>query len=257
MKVPEHRLKLERWQGPPHTNKMKQLFSLFAHEDKERLFVSLTTSPSYRVPHLSCCCWITHTWLRPGHMSVTWFGFGEASSHDGPRIEGRPGSEGGRGGEREVREARSDPRAGLLGREVTVTQKRVCENLQVQAGHGTPQLLHIICVDRRGDIIRITRIRPDLWFYKCKKSDRHVFVCCCSGSFKDALESLKMLESSVFYSQLFYNQQNIWPLFFFYLSQKVSDAPLKCGLDNQDKPDYVFCVCLYDMLVLVKRKQLC
>lgn len=92
------------------------------------------------------------------HMSVTWFGFGEASSHDGPRIEGRPGSEGGRGGEREVREARSDPRAGLLGREVTITQKRVCENLQVRAGHRTPQLLHIICEDRRGDIIRITRV---------------------------------------------------------------------------------------------------
>ena len=40
-KVPKHRLKLERWQGPPHINKMCCslrsicLFSLFSHKNKE------------------------------------------------------------------------------------------------------------------------------------------------------------------------------------------------------------------------------
>ena len=33
----EHRLKLEKWQGPPHIHKMG-LFSLFSDENKESLF---------------------------------------------------------------------------------------------------------------------------------------------------------------------------------------------------------------------------
>lgn len=83
-------------------------------------------------------------------VSITWFGFGEASSHGGPRIEGRPGRAGGReGGEGGVlRELRSDPRAGLLGGEETITRSSVSENLQVQAGHRTRQLLHITCTDK-------------------------------------------------------------------------------------------------------------
>lgn len=59
----------------------------------------------------------------------------------GPRIEGQPGKEGGRG-RMEVREGRSDQWAGLFGR--WVTQSRGCQNLQVQAGHRTRQLLHVI-----------------------------------------------------------------------------------------------------------------
>lgn len=59
----------------------------------------------------------------------------------GPRIEGQPGKEGGRG-RRKVREGRSDPRAGLLGQGVTLS--RGCQNLQVQAGHRTRQLLHMV-----------------------------------------------------------------------------------------------------------------
>lgn len=59
----------------------------------------------------------------------------------GPRIEGQPGKEGGRG-RREVRDGRSDPFAGLFGQ--GVTQSRGCQSLQVQAGHRTRQLLHMI-----------------------------------------------------------------------------------------------------------------
>ena len=38
-KIPEHCLNVERWQGPPHINKVKQheivyLFSLFSHVNK-------------------------------------------------------------------------------------------------------------------------------------------------------------------------------------------------------------------------------
>lgn len=60
----------------------------------------------------------------------------------------------GRGGE--GGEVRSDPRAGLLGREVMITQNCVCENLQVQAGHRTRQLLHIICMDGGNDVVNKT-----------------------------------------------------------------------------------------------------
>ena len=42
---PEHCLKLERWQGPPHINKVKQCetvlslkVSLFSHENEKSLF---------------------------------------------------------------------------------------------------------------------------------------------------------------------------------------------------------------------------
>lgn len=79
------------------------------------------------------------------NVVVTWFGFGEASSHGGPRIEGHPGR--GREGE-EGGEAQSDPRAGLLGWEVTITQTCVYEILQIQGVHCTRQLLHIICMNR-------------------------------------------------------------------------------------------------------------
>lgn len=70
----------------------------------------------------------------------TRLGFGEASSHGGPRVEGQAGSVGGRGKRevrevREVREERSDLRAGL--RVWRVAQNRVCYNFQVQASHGT------------------------------------------------------------------------------------------------------------------------
>ena len=178
-------------------------------------------------------------------MSVTWFGFGEASSHDGPRIEGRPGSEGGRGGEREVREARSDPRAGLLGREVTITQKCVCENLQVQAGHRTPQLLHIICVDRHH---QNHTDQPDLC-RQCKSLTSTFSFVVAQAVLKTLWRLWRCWNRLFFICNVFFkNWQNNCPLF-----HKKSLMLLW----RQDKPVYVFCVCLYDMLVLVKRKQLC
>lgn len=90
----------------------------------------------------------------------TWFGFGEASSHGGPRIEGHQREsgreEGGEGGE-----AQSDPWTGLLGLEETIMQNWRYENLQVQTGHRTRQLLHIICCGHREQrrLISITHVK--------------------------------------------------------------------------------------------------
>lgn len=60
----------------------------------------------------------------------------------------------GEGREGEGGEAQSDAGAGLLCREVT--QNCVYEILQVQTGHRTRQLLHIICMDRGQDVINNT-----------------------------------------------------------------------------------------------------
>lgn len=72
----------------------------------------------------------------PGSGSVTWFGFGEASSHGGPRNElGEGGATGdvGRSGGRGGGFVWSDPRAGLPA--LQVTQQSVQEKLQSHAGH--------------------------------------------------------------------------------------------------------------------------
>ena len=51
-KVPEHCLKIEKWQGPPHVNRVKQyklcfcLFSFFSHGDKESLSQSVSEDVS-------------------------------------------------------------------------------------------------------------------------------------------------------------------------------------------------------------------
>ena len=88
---------------------------------------------------------------RSGIKLVTWFGFGEASSHGGPwngrgggtRRDGC-GEEG--GGEEGVGEG-SDPPAGLP--VLQVTQQCDREKLQIHAGHRPPQLLH---GDKRSEV---------------------------------------------------------------------------------------------------------
>lgn len=94
-------------------------------------------------------------------VSVTWFGFGEASSHGGPRnelggegVRGDVGRSGGRGGGF----VWSDPRAGLP--VLQVTQQCVQEKLQSHAGHRWSfLLLHALYAGERSEVIDTTRLK--------------------------------------------------------------------------------------------------
>lgn len=166
-------------------------------------------------------------------MLFTWFGFGEASSHGGPRIEGHPGRgrERGRGGE-----VQSDRGAGLLVLEVTVMQSWRSENLQVQAGHRTRQLLHIIWMHRASEIVNNTHT-VTLWWRAVKTTS--IRKCTCV-----VFIITKLI--FVFMSVL---------LMCSWCRSEMCEGRRSQTLRRANPATVYLCLC--NMLVLVKRKQLC
>lgn len=79
-------------------------------------------------------------------------------------------------GERRGGGVQSDRGAGLLVLEVTVMQSWRSENLQVQAGHRTRQLLHIIWMHRASEIVNNTHT-VTLWWLAVKTTSIRKCTC--------------------------------------------------------------------------------